>query len=215
MAIEFESMNSRDRESVRKRSAFTLIELFVVIAIIAILAAILMPAITSAVQQAKKTRANAEAKSIVTAWKSYFNEYGRWPVRNNRLFDGVPGVLQNANESDSTGMVMVVNVMTNIMYPDASVFGADTTKNVNPICTNYNAKRIVFLTFRSDVLNVSGDLVDPWAKPYKFMFDVNRNGKVERVAVGSLGATSVYDSVISWSTGPDGVESDDDVNSWD
>ena len=78
----------------------------------------------------------------------------------------------------------------------------------------YNAKREVFLTFRADLVNTNGDMVDPWDKPYKVMFDVNRDGKVDRPALGSLLATSVYDSVISWSTGPDGVESADDVNSW-
>lgn len=199
----------------RHSNGFTLIELFVVIAIIAILVAILMPAINAAVNQAKRTSANADARSIVTAWKNYFNEYGRWPVFNNELFGGVAGGTQVAEENVSTGMVTVVNIMTNIMYPDSSMSWGGWEKNMNPICTNFNPKRETFMTFRAQGLNDKGDLIDPWAKPYKFMFDVNRDGKVDRKALGSLGATSVYDSVISWSTGPDGVESDDDLNSWE
>ena len=207
----------------RKRDAFTLIELFVVIAIIAILVVILMPAINSIVNQGKKTRVNAEVKSIVTAWQDYFNEYGRWPVKADNsgkywLFYGVPpgpGVLQNANEDESTGMVMVVDVMTNIMYPNASMSWGGWARNMNPICTNFNPKREVFLTYNAHVLDGSGNLVDPWGKPYKFMFDLNRDRRVQRRALGSLAATSVYESVISWSTGPDGVESADDLNSWE
>jgi hypothetical protein len=110
---------------------------------------------------------------------------------------------------------MVANVMTNIMYPNASMSYGGWAKNMNPICTNYNPKRTIFLTFRTGSVNKNGDMVDPWDKPYKFMFDVNRDGKVDRKALGLLGATSVYDSVISWSTGPDGVESEDDVNGWE
>lgn len=213
-------MIKRDEMWIHKRGAFTLIELLVVIAIIAILASILMPAIESAVQHAKKTRASADAGSVVTAWKNYFNEYGRWPARVDIggkyvLFYGVPSAEQAASEDVSTGMVMVANVMTNIMYPNASMSYGGWAKNMNPVCTNFNPKRTMFLTFRTGSVNKNGDMVDPWDKPYKFMFDANRDGKVDRQAVGSLTATSVYVSVISWSTGPDGVESEDDVNSWE
>ena len=202
--------------SIRKRRAFTLIELFVVIAIIAVLVALLMPAIQGAVTQAKKARANADVKSLVLAWKNYYNEYGRWPVAQNRLFFGVPGALQDASESGSTGLVTIVNVMTNIMYPDASMWGGGWNRNLHPICTNYNPKRVSFLTYHAGSVNQQGDMVDPWGNPYKFLFDADQNGRVNRRPFGTLvGATSVYDSVISWSMGPDGRESDDDVNSWD
>ena len=206
--------------SIRKRRAFTLIELFVVIAIIAVLVALLMPAIQGAVTQAKKARANADVKSLVLAWKNYYNEYGRWPVAQNRLFFGVPGALQDASESGSTGLVTIANVMTNIMYPDSSRWGETPTwggyKNMHPICTNYNPKRVTFMTYHTGAVNQNGDMVDPWGNPYKFLFDADQNGRVNRRPFGTLvGATSVYDSVISWSMGPDGRESDDDVNSWD
>lgn len=199
---------------------FTLIELLVVIVIIVGLASVLLPAMNAALKKAEATKARAEAKSLVKAWKSYFNEYGRWPVGSqNKLFEGLGLVSleQNAGErgepNESTGIVMSNTVMTNIMYPNASLYGS--SKNMNPICTNYNPKREVFLTFRADSVNTNGDMVDPWNRPYKVMFDVNHDGKVDRPALGSLTATSVYDSVISWSTGPKVDDPSDDVNSWE
>ena len=200
--------------SERKRSAFTLIELLIVIAIIVVLASVLLPAMNSVMKKAEATKARVEAKSLVNAWKAYFNEYGRWPVgANYKLFEDAIflGDKQNADEASSTGIVMIANVMTNIMYPNASLYAG---MNMHPICTEYNAKREVFLTYQADSVNTNGDMVDPWGNPYKVMFDVNRDGKVDRPALGSLSATSVYDSVISWSMGPNGVESSDDINSW-
>jgi type II secretory pathway pseudopilin PulG len=192
----------------------------IVIAIIVALASVLLPAMNAALKKADATKARAEVKSLVNAWKAYFNEYGRWPVENdNRLFnlelEGKyrPLAGEEGEKNESTGIVMVVTVMTNIMYPSASLYAGK--KNMNPICTKYNPKREVFLTYRADSVDKKrGDMVDPWDKPYKVMFDVNRDGKVDRPKIGSLPATSVYDSVISWSTGPDGRESADDVNSW-
>ena len=69
----------------RKRGAFTLIELLVVIAIIAVLASVLLPAMNAALKKADATKARAEVKSLVNAWKAYFNEYGRWPVWQAQL----------------------------------------------------------------------------------------------------------------------------------
>src|SRR5271154_3384835 len=61
-------------------SAFTLIELLTVIAIIAILAAILLPVLVTAKNAAKKTKARTEISSLVTAIEGYDLDYGRFPV---------------------------------------------------------------------------------------------------------------------------------------
>ena len=58
---------------------FTLIELLVVIAIIAILAGLLMPAVSSAQKSAKKTTAKNQVVQIATAITAYETEYGRLP----------------------------------------------------------------------------------------------------------------------------------------
>ena len=63
------------------RRDFTLVELVVVIAIIAILAAIVTPNAFRAIEKSKCARAIQEAKTIKTAALSYYADTGTWPPR--------------------------------------------------------------------------------------------------------------------------------------
>lgn len=61
------------------KHGFTLIELIVTIAIIAILAAIIAPNAFRAVEKSKCARAISETKTIKTAAGSYYTDTGLWP----------------------------------------------------------------------------------------------------------------------------------------
>jgi prepilin-type N-terminal cleavage/methylation domain-containing protein len=195
----------------RAQGGFTLIELLVVIGILALLMAILMPAVNKLMAKADISRARTDVQRIANAWQTYQSEYKRWPVPQSLLLFGGLGGVNVSGAEGSTGMPTIVQVMTNIMYPAASAQEA-VNRNMHPIVTNYNPKGIVFMAYDSESVNSNGDMVDPWGRTYFFMFDINGDGKVVR---GGTMATTVYSSVIVWSLGPDGVPSSDDINNWE
>jgi len=64
----------------KRNSGFTLIEMVVVLAVVAILAAILTPTITKNIDDSKIARANNEAQVIAAAMGSFYKDLGRWPT---------------------------------------------------------------------------------------------------------------------------------------
>jgi prepilin-type N-terminal cleavage/methylation domain-containing protein len=62
------------------KTAFTLIELLIVVAIIAILAAIAVPNFLEAQTRAKVSRVKSDVRALVTATETYLVDYGRYPL---------------------------------------------------------------------------------------------------------------------------------------
>jgi len=72
---------------VRKQRAFTLVELLVVISIIALLMAMLIPAVTGAVQASKRIRCANNLKEIATALTVFESNKERFPGYVDRVFN--------------------------------------------------------------------------------------------------------------------------------
>ena len=70
-----------------KRIRFTLVELLVVIAIIAILAGLLLGAVSMALAKAKKTAAKADALELKSALLKFQNDYQRLPTLDDAVVD--------------------------------------------------------------------------------------------------------------------------------
>ena len=68
--------------------AFTLIELLIVVAIIAILAAIAVPNFLEAQARAKVSRVMADMRSIGVALESYQTDYNNYPIEKGPIFIG-------------------------------------------------------------------------------------------------------------------------------
>src|SRR6266550_6015108 len=75
----FRMIPLKSRGSLRA-SAFTLIEMTVVILIIVILASFLYTAGSSAIEHARKAQAKNDVTQIVTAVNAFYTEYGKYPV---------------------------------------------------------------------------------------------------------------------------------------
>lgn len=83
--------------------AFTLIELLIVVAIIAILAAIAVPNFLEAQTRAKVSRAKADMRSMATAAETYQLDYNKYPIDSNPP----PATQQQKYTRDSWGTTSV------------------------------------------------------------------------------------------------------------
>lgn len=63
----------------KTRTAFTLIELLIVVAIIAVLAAIAIPSLNNAQVRAKVARAQTDLRSLATALETYYLDHNDYP----------------------------------------------------------------------------------------------------------------------------------------
>jgi prepilin-type N-terminal cleavage/methylation domain-containing protein len=218
-----------------RRSAFTLIELLTVIAIIAILMGLLFPAIGTIKESARKTQAKNDVTNIVAAVKQYYTEYGKYPPL-------VEGVATSTDDKDTAvgekdaGGIADNNALFNTLrsIPEGI--------NTNPDY-KYNPRRIVFFEGKAatDPTNPragftdtqdatkKGCFFDPWGKQYCVVIDTNYDNVIKldeqyndfgstnapRVGVGafSLGKDSKLGTKGD-KTYRKGTTNSDDVISW-
>lgn len=64
----------------RREHGFTLIEIIVVLAMVAVLAAVTAPAIIKHIDDSKEQRAKKDVESIATALTGFYTDTGRWPT---------------------------------------------------------------------------------------------------------------------------------------
>ncbi len=106
----------------RRNSGFTLIEVIVVIAVVAILAAILTPTIVKNVDDSKVARAKNEVQVIGAAMTSFYKDLGRWPTSNGSdAYDRLYMLNGPGNTPRYDGTVTHANWW--VAYRDASTVG--------------------------------------------------------------------------------------------
>ncbi len=95
------------------KRAFTLIELLIVVAIIAILAAIAVPNFLEAQTRARTSRAKADMRSLATAIESYFVDWGLAPVPADESGVTIPPATASVEGFET---FMPVSITTPISY---------------------------------------------------------------------------------------------------
>lgn len=87
------------------RGGFTLMEIVIAVAIVAIFAAAISPMVFKHLEDAKLTRAQNETESLATAVLSYYKDTGAWPYTNTDgpAGNGVARVVSSANIATGAG----------------------------------------------------------------------------------------------------------------
>jgi prepilin-type N-terminal cleavage/methylation domain-containing protein len=218
------------------RAAFTIVEMLVVIAIIATLAALLLPVLAGARKAAQKKQAVMEISQIASAIQQYDSVYGRFPVSSGAqsaasattpagdftygavfpMSDGTPTNLLNTTYPTNNSEVTAI-LMNFTNYPD----GSGATININH---QKNPQQTIFLNAKMSgwkpslgglpEAGVGKDLVyrDPWGNPYVISMDLNYDEQCQD-AFYSLTAVSSSDPPNNPASGLNGLVNPDTTKS--
>jgi len=197
-----------------KGRAFTLVEILVTITIIAVLAGLSFPAISGALNAAKKAQARTDVVALVNAIHAYNAEYGMFPMENvkqgyDTLYGDKGGIYSSAD---------IVNILT----------ARDRGVNQNH---QYNPNEKVFLDVRKvkdpanprDGVDEEGRFYDPWGNEYLISIDGDYDGQLDWYGFNHTDKANLNLKVAVISMGKDGTigkdgnriyAGSDDVISW-
>lgn len=184
-------------------SGFTLIEMLVVIAIIAVLAGLIIPAAVVVKENARRTQAATEARNLAAAITAYQAKYGLYPCS---AADAQLGGDRTYTNDNSATMIILLDA------------GADVAGGPNENHKR-NPEKHVFFNAKQAQNNTSPGLGsdynfrDPWGRPYVITLDLNYDNKCTDDYYGEVPVP-----VAVWSMGKDGIpnpgQPKGDVKGW-
>jgi type II secretory pathway pseudopilin PulG len=191
------------RRSPNGLSGFTLIELFVVIIMIAILAGLLFPAFLGVQNQAKRAQAKNDLTQIVNAVNGYYTEYGKYPLTSGAdvTFNGTAAGIVSGSSNAA-----LIDILRN-----------NTTGPNSATVTSWNLRAIVFIQPPDSKASNPGKAgidpvatsptydvwFDPWGSAYNVTIDGAYSNSIANPYSTNAGAATLQIGVIAWSFGKD------------
>jgi len=136
-----------------KRRGFTLIELLVVIAIIAILIALLVPAVQKVREAAARTQTNNNLKQCGLAVHNYHDTYRKLPDAYN-----LGGILTSPGQERSLWFHLLPYVEADNVYKSPNPGNLTVTGYLNSVIPAYNAPSDPYNSDNTGVTNFAGNI---------------------------------------------------------
>jgi prepilin-type N-terminal cleavage/methylation domain-containing protein len=199
-------------------SGMTLVEILVVISIIAVLAGLILPALSSAKVKAKIMQAKKDMNDFEGAITAYRSDYSRMPVSSNaqNASNGTGGTPSMKDFAYGSANVVDYSAATIANgYTGASAYETNNSEMIliltastrfpnntgNPVNANHikNPKKQIYLNAKQATgtqwgIGNDGVFRDPWQNPYIVTLDLNYDNFVapivyRTVAVGQKAGT--------------------------
>jgi prepilin-type N-terminal cleavage/methylation domain-containing protein len=116
-----------------RRRAFTLVELLVVIALIGVLAALLLSALSSAQQRARATQTTSTMEAFAAACETFFQDHGQYP--------GVVPEALLAQDAEANNGIPRISSLENALY---HMMGGYRILGVHPDYAQFNGYEMSF-----------------------------------------------------------------------
>ena len=187
-----------------KRSKLTLVELLVVIGIIAILAGLILGAVSLSQSSARNTQAKSDMASIILALRGVENTYGKLVNKGTAKFNGKSVSVKKSQNDNDTWLI------DGDAY-DAFIAELSVPKNEGVTSLNINKRKVVFLEpkagfdpskkYAEDDTQKANLWRDPWGNIYNVYINVEDEKYIKidsktiasDIAVYSFGANGTDD----------------------
>ena len=181
------------RRSPDGRHGFTLMELLIVIAMIALLIGIGYPTFISILEKARKTQAANEEQQIVAAVNGFYTDYGKYPL--------VTADTIIAGSTTPSNADLFYSLRAVALGANAPVNGIPA---VNPRAIVFIQPPISKTGTKGGINTTTGIWYDPFGSPYNVMIDGSYDNQLPNPYTDAPGGTPLYLGVIVWSFGKNG-----------